>query len=156
MIKYRLRCECGHEFETWFQSGCAYDKLNAAGQLACVICGSAAVEKAMMAPSLVKGVVQNLSERPRGDNAGVATIAAVTKPEMQPQELRSALKALRQEVLASSENVGPRFADEARRIHEDEAPPRSIYGQATREEALDLIADGIAFLPMPPSPDDAN
>ena len=169
MIKYRLRCQRGHEFETWFQSSAAYDKLAMRGQLTCAACGSDTVEKAMMAPSLARGLANpNPATSAAASKAVPKTVsktgptdAGDSKPEteppgLEPHDLRAALKALRQKVLSASDNVGPRFAEEARRIHDDEAPARSIYGQATRKEALELIEDGIAFLPLPPAPEDAN
>lgn len=165
MIKYRLRCQRGHEFETWFQSSAAYDKLAMRGQLTCAACGSDTVEKAMMAPSLARG----LANPNPATSAAAGKVVSKTGPTdggdstpetepqgLEPQDLRAALKALRQKVLTTSDNVGPRFAEEARRIHDDEAPARSIYGQATREEARELIEDGITFLPLPPAPEDAN
>ena len=165
MIKYRLRCQRGHEFETWFQSSVAYDRLAKQGQLTCAACGSDSIEKAMMAPSIAKGLANH---EPALSPAASARVPVARPPpglvdtpgtepqRLEPQDLRAALKAFRQQMLATSDNVGPRFAEEARRIHEDEAPARSIYGQATRDEALELIEDGIAFLPLPPAPEDAN
>jgi len=107
MIRFNLKCDENHEFESWFQSGDAFDKLVATGMLSCPTCGSTAVSKSIMAPA-------------------VSTSSAVTAP--QPTE--AALAALRKEVETKSDYVGDSFAREARAIHDGTKPDRSIYGQA--------------------------
>lgn len=156
MIKYRLRCARGHEFETWFQNGAAFDKLAKARQLTCATCGSDRVEKAMMAPRIAKsGQGPTVLSRVPGPDCEAPS---EPMPDASPdrQRMRAALKALRKEVIGKAENVGPRFAEEARRIHDDEAPPRGIYGEASREDVRALIEDGIHVLPLPPAPEDQN
>jgi len=141
MIKFSLVCRDGHEFEGWFQSGEAYEAQSAGEQIVCPDCGSHSVDKAMMAPAVAKAAVQD---------------APPTAPKRPPQETNRRLRQFRDEVHAKAEYVGGRFAEEARRIHFDESPPRGIYGEASPEEAKGLAEDGIPFLPVPRLPEDLN
>ncbi len=158
MIKYRLRCARGHEFETWFQNSAAFDKLAKSRQLTCATCGSDKVEKAIMSPRIAKsGGVKSRN----GEASVVAAVesggAIISGDDAQGgQALRAAMKALRQTVIGNADYVGPRFAEEARRIHDDEAPTRGIYGEASIKEARELLEDGISILPLPPGADDSN
>ncbi len=138
MIRYALKCDKGHGFESWFASASAYETLAAQGHVTCPECGSAQVSKAMMAPSLGSA----------GQKAAAAPAAA---PE--PADRAAMLKRLRAEIEANSEYVGMSFAAEARRMHEGDAPERSIYGEARPEEARALIDDGIPVAPLPFVPD---
>lgn len=140
MIKYRLRCRGGHEFETWFQSSAAYEKLAKRQQLTCAQCGTDRVEKALMSPSVAKS--NSLTPRPAPDDDDNAK--------------RSAHALLRAKLIEGSEDVGARFAQEARRIQDDEAPARAIHGAATLAEAKSLLDDGIAILPLPRRPQDLS
>lgn len=129
MIRYALRCDNDHGFDSWFGSAEAYDRLRAAGQVTCPDCGSAKVDKALMAPNVAHS-------RPR--------------PLAAPQDPReAALAELRRRVEENSEYVGLEFAAEARRIHEGAAPERSIYGEARLEEARRLVEDGVPVAPLP-------
>lgn len=143
MIKFRLVCREGHEFEGWFQSGEAYEIQAATSQIACAHCGSREVAKAIMAPAV--------STRPR-----VRGTPPQAAPEMPIEQLRQYLRRIRAEVQAKAEYVGGQFAEEARRIHFDESPARGIYGEASPEEVRGLIEDGIPFLPVPRLPEDLN
>ncbi len=127
MIRYSLKCANDHEFDSWFASAGAFEKLRAAGMVACSVCGTSDVEKALMAPAVQK-------ERP---------LAAPRSPT------EEALAAMRRAVEENSEYVGMNFATEARAIHEGESPERAIYGEAKLEEARALIEDGIAVTPLP-------
>jgi len=124
MIKYGLKCRKGHEFEGWFPDSAAFDKQAAGGKVACPDCGSRKVEKAIMAPRVGKS-----AER-------VA-------------EMRKKLVALREHVEANSENVGPEFAEQARKIYYGEIEARAIYGQTTDEEAEALAEEGVPFARIP-------
>lgn len=126
MIRFSLRCSQAHDFESWFQSAAAFEMLKAEGHLACPDCGTSAVEKSIMAPSVATGA--KLAERD-------ARAEAVSK--------------LRAEVEATSDYVGLSFAAEARAIHNGDAPERAIYGEARRDEAIGLLKDGIPVLPLP-------
>lgn len=126
MIRFHLKCDQNHEFESWFQSGAAFDKLVTTGMLSCTTCGSTTVSKSIMAPA-------------------VSTSSAVTAP--QPTE--AAIAALRKEVEEKSDYVGDGFAKEARAIHDGEKPDRAIYGQANLQDAKKLVDDGIPVMPLP-------
>lgn len=127
MIRYAMRCDQGHDFEGWFRSASAFDATRAAGHVACTECGSVVVEKSLMAPAV-----------PAPRKAGA------------PQDgRRAAIEALRREIESKSDYVGPRFADEARAIHEGRAPGRSIHGEARLDDARKLVEDGIAVAPLP-------
>jgi hypothetical protein len=150
MIKYALACEQAHEFESWFPSGDAYETQRKRGFVTCPICNSAKVEKQIMAPSVA-----------RSDKAPTPAPAA---PDSQPvailsekeRELRAMLRAFREHVTKNAENVGDRFADEARKIHYGETDHRSIYGEANPAEARALLEEGIEVHPLPIVPDDRN
>lgn len=131
MIKYQLVCASGHEFEGWFQSSTAYDDQVANGHVVCPVCGSLDVSKAVMAP--------NIASRSIAQRQAVAS-----------------MRKLRAEVESSAEYVGPRFAEEARKIHLEESEPRGIYGEATVADAKDLIEDGVPVMPLPRLPEDEN
>ena len=112
MIRYSLKCDKGHGFDSWFKSADAYDTLKTSGMVACAICGSTAVEKTLMAPS----VRTEPGERPLAD---------------QKTPLEEAMTNLRQEVEKNSEYVGMSFASEARAMHEGEVPSRAICWWST-------------------------
>ena len=136
MIKYALKCPDGHQFESWFQNSAAYDKLREAGHLACAICGATKVEKAIMSPR-----VNVPAKSQETDNLS---------PLSQPLSTAEvALKELREKIEANSDNVGTDFAQEARAIHNGEAPVRSIIGEAKPMEAKKLLDDGIPVAPLP-------
>ena len=160
MIVFTLRCRDGHEFETWFRDGAAYERQARRSLVACPECGSTEVEKAVMAPRLGRSTKSDAAPReaPREaapENAAVPpTVAPPDRPPT-PAEFRRALQVLRHYVETNCENVGKGFADEARRIHKGEAKARGIYGDATPAEAEKLAEDGIevAALPWVPSSD---
>ena len=157
MIVFTLRCRDGHEFETWFRDGAAYERQARRSLVACPECGSTEVEKAVMAPRLGRSTKSDAAP-PREaapENAAVPpTVAPPDRPPT-PAEFRRALQVLRHYVETNCENVGKGFADEARRIHKGEAKARGIYGDATPAEAEKLAEDGIevAALPWVPSSD---
>ncbi len=156
MIRYSLVCEAGHGFESWFPSSDSFDEQAASGLVACPICDSTAVTKGLMAPSLAR-TDRAASGRPVEETAQVpapsAPLPMIAEPERQIREM---LRALRERVVASAEHVGPRFAEEARKIHYGETEDRAIYGQASPDEARALIDEGIDVAPLPPMPDDRN
>lgn len=147
-----LSCTHGHVFEGWFASEDDYLGQRASGLLQCPVCGDTVVEKRLSAPRLNLG---DASAPERRDADGSATSEAsvlVEQGAQGAQALQAAqgqwLRALR-EVMARTEDVGERFADEARRMHYGEAEERNIRGQASREETLELLEEGIAVLPLP-------
>ena len=139
MIRYALRCDNGHGFDSWFRSAAGYDQLLVAGQVACPDCGSKAVVKALMAPSVAADT------GPRSERIEVS-VPALSTPS-NPRE--AALAALRRRIEEKSEYVGMNFVAEARRIHDGDAPERSIHGEARLDEARKLIEDGVPVAPLP-------
>jgi hypothetical protein len=143
MIRYTLKCPEGHRFDSWFQNAAGFEKLQAAGQLACAICGASAVDKDMMAPGV--------HTAPAGHASPKADPAETPAPNLsQPgSDLEKAITAWRKHLTDNSEYVGVQFAAEARRIHEGTAPERMIHGEARPEEARKLIEDGFPVAPLP-------
>jgi hypothetical protein len=159
MIRYALNCEQGHAFESWFQNSAAYDKQAKCALVTCPICGSAEVEKAIMAPRL--GRVEVAGAEPPAALPAIPPPAAPAKTPvaiMSPpeRELRQKLKELRDHVTRNADYVGPRFPEQARKIHYGEIEHRSIYGEASPDEARELHEEGIEFHPLPLLPDEFN
>lgn len=164
MIRYALNCDQGHTFESWFASSAAYDKQAKRGQVACPLCGSVKVEKAIMAPNLRQ------AGKPEPRPPTPTTAPPMPPPALQPmppktpvammsaaeRELRHKLKELRDHITKSAHYVGPHFPEEARKIHYGEVEHRSIYGEASAEDAKQLHDEGIEFHPLPILPDDNN
>ncbi len=140
MIKFTLKCDQDHRFESWFQSSDAFDKLKRAGMVTCSICGSEAVEKAIMAPTVRAS--RSMAAAP----TEVTKSPALTTPTT---EMEQALAALKKQVEENSEYVGMNFASQARDIHDGLAPNRAIHGEAKPEEARKLIEDGVPVSPLP-------
>lgn len=142
MIIFDLKCApAGHVFEAWFASSSAFEAQQGRGLVACPLCGSAEVAKAPMAPAVgAKG------------NSLPACAPSSRLSSGAPEEVKKMLAAvaeIQKTMLAGSESVGTRFADEARAIHLGEADPRPIHGEATRAEAESLIDDGVPIAPLP-------
>jgi len=169
MIKYALRCEREHEFESWFKNSAAYDSQRKRGLIACPACGSAKVEKAIMAPRLARSESADPHPLPAAATAAPPTPSlpvpmpfapsrkgsvAIMSP--QERELRKKLKELREHIVKNADYVGQRFPEQARKIHYGETEHRSIYGEASPEEAKELHEEGIAFHPLPILPDEFN
>jgi hypothetical protein len=159
MIRYTLVCERQHDFESWFANSAAYDKQAKRGLVACPICGSSKVEKAIMAPRLARsGKRIDVPPAPPAAPVPAApdTPAPVAMVSPQERELRSKLKELRDHLTKNAENVGRKFPDEARKMHYGEIEHRSIYGEASPQEAKDLHEEGVEFHPLPTLPDEHN
>jgi hypothetical protein len=163
MIRYTLNCERDHSFESWFQNSAAYDKQAKRGLVTCPVCGSAKVEKAIMAPRLARADAPEPAPPPNlpavAPNAPPPAPTAKTPMAiMSPQEreLRQKLKELRDHVTKNSNYVGKSFPEEARKIHYGETEHRSIYGEASPDEAKALHEEGIDFHPLPILPDEMN
>ena len=154
MILYNLICERRHEFESWFPSSAAYDKQAKRGLVSCPSCGSAKVEKAIMAPRLARKD-KSTSVAPAEESAPQAP-SPVAMLSPQEQEFRTKLKELRDHLTANADNVGKKFPEEARKMHYGEVEHRSIYGEATAQDAKALHEEGIEFHPLPVLPDDRN
>ena len=141
MIRYALRCAAGHAFEGWFGSSADYDDQAARGLVACPICATTAVSKQVMAPAV----------------AGTKRREAPALPPQKMREMfRRAAREVRRHVLSEFDDVGPRFAAEARAIHEGQAEDRGIHGQATAAEVEALKADGVEISALPPDETELN
>ncbi len=145
MIQYSLICQDDHKFDAWFRNAEAYDAQHRQGIVTCPMCGTAEVHKALMAPAVA---------RKRSETNPDKVAVAIGHP--QQAELRAAMKALRDKVVAEADYVGEEFASEARKIHDQEADARGIYGEATQDEVASLIEEGIDFMPLPILPDEHN
>jgi hypothetical protein len=154
VILYNLICERRHEFESWFPSSAAYDKQAKRGLVSCPSCGSAKVEKAIMAPRLARKD-KSTSVAPAEESAPQAP-SPVAMLSPQEQEFRTKLKELRDHLTANADNVGKKFPEEARKMHYGEIEHRSIYGEATAQDAKALHEEGIEFHPLPVLPDERN
>ena len=164
MIRYALNCGQGHDFESWFQNSAAFDKQAKRGLVTCPHCGSAKVEKAIMAPRLAsskkrKALVEGpastpVAAAPAPSKAQETTSVAMISP--QEHEFRAKLKELREHLTKNADNVGPKFPEEARKMHYGEIEHRSIYGEATPKDAKEMLDEGIEFHPLPILPDERN
>jgi hypothetical protein len=160
MIHYALVCEQGHNFESWFQNSAAYDKQAKRGLVTCPHCGSAKVEKAIMAPRLSSsrnqgGAVESeTAASPAPPAASENSPVAMISPA--ETEFRARLKELREHLTKNADNVGQKFPEEARKMHYGEIEHRSIYGEASPKDAKDLAEEGIEFHPLPILSDERN
>ncbi len=144
MIQYSLKCADGHQFDSWFQSASAFDKLQAAGHVACLVCGSEKVEKALMAPRVK---TSEIATAPETDvSAPPIQAPALSAPS---SEAETAIAKLKEHVEKNSDYVGKDFASEARAMHDGDAPERAIWGEAKLEDAKALVDDGIPVAPLP-------
>ncbi|WP_395665125.1 DUF1178 family protein [Methylocella sp.] len=163
MIKFALRCDEGHEFESWFQLGAAFDAQAQAGLIRCPACGSASVSKAIMAPALARLSAEETraAESQAKDSDGAA--APAPAPQGGPvlisaadANLRAVMDELRRHILENTDDLGDKFVEEAWRIHHGEAPDRAIRGQASADEARRLLEEGVLLTPLPRGPEDLN
>jgi hypothetical protein len=158
MIRYALACNKAHPFESWFLSSEAYDAQRAQGLLTCPVCGSAEVEKQIMAPSLARtgkapAVPTDRPAQPAAEAAPPQPVALLSEHE---QAFRAMLKAVREHMTQNADYVGSGFAEEARKMHHGEIEHRSIYGEADLVETKALLEEGIEVHPLPIVPDERN
>ena len=167
MIRYSLICDRSHEFEIWFRNSADYDKQAKRGLVTCPDCGSGKVEKALMAPQLGRGARKGRiasNDAAPIETAPAEAVAETPEPDktpfamMSPQEreFRTKLKELREHLVKNADNVGTKFSEEARKMHYGETEHRSIYGEASPQEAKELHEEGIEFHPLPVLPDERN
>ena len=158
MIRYALRCERDHTFESWFQSSSAFDSQVKRKLVACPVCDSTKVEKAIMAPRIVgkKGRERVAPEPAPAPTTEVAEQQPTSLMMAQERELRAKLKELRDHIVKNADNVGERFPNEARAMHYGDKEHRPIYGEASPDEAKALIEEGIEVSPLPVLPEDRN
>ena len=159
MIRYALICDRKHEFEAWFNNSADYDKQAKRGLVACPLCESTKVDKAIMAPAIsgarkrkpAPAVTPEVTPAaPESSNAPVAILSP------QETEFRAKLKELREHLTKNADNVGKKFPDEARKMHYGDIEHRSIYGEATTDDARKLLDEGIEFHPLPVLPEEKN
>jgi hypothetical protein len=159
MIRYALRCERDHTFESWFQSSSTYETQVKRSLVSCPACGSTKVEKAIMAPRIVSKKGRDLAAPAP---VAVTEAAEVSAPGPTPllmaqeRELRAKLKELRDHIVKNADNVGEQFPTEARKMHYGDIEHRPIYGEASPQEARELVEEGIEVAPLPILPDDRN
>ena len=161
MIRYALRCDRDHAFESWFQSSSAYDSQVRRKLVTCPVCGSAKVDKAIMAPRIVS---KKGRERAAPEPVAAPTTAVTPQQQDAPaslmltqeRELRTKLKELRDHIVKNADDVGERFPNEARAMHYGDKEHRPIYGEASPDEAKALIDEGIEVSPLPVLPEDRN
>jgi hypothetical protein len=173
MIRYALACDEGHAFESWFANSATYDRQVKRGLVSCPVCNSTKVEKAIMAPRVTgtkrRGDASMSAPMPEGPassqpsapkappespEANVAAPVAMMSP--QEREFRRKLKELREHLTRNADYVGRRFPEEARRMHYGEVQRRSVYGEATPDQAKELHEEGVEFHPLPVLPDEWN
>ena len=155
MIRYALRCERGHAFDSWFQSSAAYDSQRKRGLVACPVCESIKVDKAIMAPRIARKGKSKSAPEPVAPAADDTTSTSLVMAP-QERELVAKLRELRDTVLKNADNVGEKFPEEARKIHYGETEHRSIYGVASLDDAKELAEEGIDVHPIPVLPDERN
>ena len=137
MIVYSLHCADGHAFEGWFGSSAAYDEQLAEGKVVCPVCDTRKVSKSPMAPAV----------------AGTKSKAMTVE---EARRMRQFATGIRKYVKENAEYVGTKFPEEARKIHYGQSDERHIYGEATLNEARELVEEGLDVAPLPPDPDAAN
>lgn len=143
---FDLQCEHSHIFEGWFGSHDDYDAQQARGLVTCPVCGSASITKRLSAPRLNVSHLHAPAQPP-------AVPASASDAEKMAAVQAVVMKQVRA-LLRNTENVGPRFAEEARRIHDGDADERPIRGTATPEEREALAEDGIEVMAVPDFLDD--
>ncbi len=147
MIRYDLVCADGHEFDGWFSDSSAFDDQARKGLVSCIHCGSTKVEKQLMAPGIpAKGNRKTEPSKP--------VLAGAF--DARQHKIIQMMRDLRKAVEENAEYVGDRFAEEARKIHYEEAEKRGIYGETTTDDAKELIEEGIEIHPLPVLPEDGN
>ena len=146
-----LQCDNGHLFEGWFGSHEDYDSQEAQGLVTCPVCQSGSVVKRLSAPHLNVGHFGDAQEHVgvRASDSGSRELVAASPESGQLVQLQAAILQQMREFIRKTENVGARFADEARRIHEGSADERPIRGVATPEEREALAEEGIAVVALP-------
>ena len=178
LIKYSLRCDQGHDFEGWFRNSDDCEMQTREGHLQCPYCGSTVIAKSLMTPS-VSGTRSQDNDQAHDPNLGLGhgldhsqaaegdgpsqaleeaslPVPSLGNRNLEQGQMQQMLRAFRKHVVANSDYVGDKFAEEARKMHFEEAEPRGIYGEATVDEVKSLADDGIDCLPLPILPEDQN
>ena len=153
MIRYDLRCACGHAFDGWFRSSADFDAQSERGLLDCPACGSSGVAKALMAPAVRAKAAAAAAPFEAEASPPVENVALVDDRQT---KLRGLLRDLRKHVTETVEDVGETFPAVARQMHAEEIEHRPIRGKATFDEARALAEEGVPIQPLPSFPDDLN
>jgi hypothetical protein len=156
MIKYSLRCDNAHEFESWFSDSASYDMQRKRGFVSCPVCNSAQVEKQIMAPRVFTAEQREAAVPVPAPAPSPAPTQPMAMLSDEAKQMRAIIRAFKAHVEANTQDVGRNFADEARKIHYGESEGRAIRGQASFSEAKELHEEGIGVLPLPNLPDDLN
>ena len=143
-----LQCAHQHGFEGWFASEDDYQSQLARALVECPVCGDKGIVKLPSAPRLNLGA-STPAVRTDGAVQDVPTISTGASPSSEAQHMQAALWKMARHIMANTEDVGERFAEESRKIHYGEAEERGIRGQASRAETEALLEEGIAVMPLP-------
>lgn len=157
MIVFDLSCAGGHCFEGWFASSDDFAAQQQRGLVTCPQCGSTSVTKAPMAPAVPRKGNQAVAAVPRATLAEPAAAGGIIPAEV--GKVIEALARIQSEVLKQSRWVGKGFAEQSRAMHYGERDVEAIHGQASLEEARELLEEGITVLPLPllvAPPEDLN
>jgi hypothetical protein len=170
MIVFDLKCRNGHQFEAWFNSASNFERLRKGGHVACAICGSSRVERAVVAPRISTSKKRAAKAEPKPEAAAQPVAEAAPAPKggagslsgpgryatdpaaAKAADLMKQLADLRVQIEKNCDYVGKRFPEEARKMHYGETPKRSIYGEATDGEARQLAEEGVEFSRIPWTP----
>lgn len=154
---FDLQCESGHVFEGWFASANSYDSQRANGLLVCPMCNSTKVERKLSASRINTGHARDVARAEENKPDSAASKTAVAAPVgQQLAQLQAEMIRQARSIIKGAENVGHRFADEARRMHDGEAQERAIRGIATEDQRDSLARDGIAVMSIPDFLDDEH
>lgn len=154
MKVFDLHCPHDHVFEAWFGSEADFRSQMERGLVECPMCGSQSLRKGLSAPRLNLGAKPPPAATPASSSPSAASqsagVPAAPTPEARRQlhALQAAWLEASRQIAAQTEDVGDQFADEARRMHKGEEPERPIRGQATPEQALELLEEGVPVLPL--------
>lgn len=146
MIVFDLKCKSGHVFEAWFADSATFTRQKARKQVVCPTCGDTKITKAPMAPRIASG-----KSRESADEGPKESLALAADPRA--QALMAKLRELKEHVTKNCDYVGERFPEEARKIHYGETEHRNIYGEASPEQAKELVEEGVEVQPLPWVPD---
>jgi len=149
MIVFDLKCPKDHVFEGWFADSATYEQQVAVGEVTCPVCGSPKIGKALMAPNVA---TRSSSTKAVEMSSGGDTVS-LAKQKEEAGKVMAMMRAVKDHVEKNFDNVGTKFAEEAKKIHYGEAEKRNIYGKASREEAKELRDEGVEFGELPDIPE---
>lgn len=149
MIVYDLTCDQEHEFESWFKNSSAYDSLRKTRKVSCPVCGSTKIRKAPMAPRISKSGIRELAAPQVPDVPSSSEESGSEDMQNAMSKAVDAIKELQATIEKTFDNVGDQFPEEARKIHYGETEARGIYGEASAEEAQELIEEGVDIAAVP-------